>query len=392
MYPLADIVVLGDMLRPGFDSAPGGVDRQIGWLHLALRRQLTAAAGLPVSCLPASDPQIAALIPALRPTHEALDFWAENFTACPSALAGVLRARLCRSFCVGYEMPPYLTALLDEIGTSYLDLRVHPIRFMDDLLFAARASCDPTRECLAGLAVPRPEVVATAGLREAMLRLAGAPALPPDCLLVLGQQRWDGSQIESGGFLDPETARGTIAKLCAQHAHVLLKPHPGGADGPLLDLVRRLRPDAVTTRENVYRLLAAPEVAHVLSVNSSAGEEAGFFGKPATSLAPPPVRLTWRDEPCDAASHATLDDVFLATDFWRRCLAPHTAVTKLDGVVLPPKPNRLRIALGAFWNYQEIDTDVIPARPQAPPPAPSVRQASRALAAALLGALTSWVL
>jgi hypothetical protein len=27
---------------------------------------------------------------------------------------------------------------------------------------------------------------------------------------------------------------------------------------------------------------------------------------------------------------------------------------------LRPKPNRLRIALDSFWNYQEIDTDRIP--------------------------------
>jgi hypothetical protein len=27
---------------------------------------------------------------------------------------------------------------------------------------------------------------------------------------------------------------------------------------------------------------------------------------------------------------------------------------------LRPKPNRLRIALDSFWNFQEIDTDRIP--------------------------------
>ena len=27
---------------------------------------------------------------------------------------------------------------------------------------------------------------------------------------------------------------------------------------------------------------------------------------------------------------------------------------------LPAKPNRLRIAMASFWNYQEIDTDLVP--------------------------------
>jgi hypothetical protein len=50
----------------------------------------------------------------------------------------------------------------------------------------------------------------------------------------------------------------------------------------------------------------------------------------------------------------------LTPDFWRIVLAPHARVTAADGMRLRPKPNRLRIALDSFWNYQEIDTDRIP--------------------------------
>ena len=61
-----------------------------------------------------------------------------------------------------------------------------------------------------------------------------------------------------------------------------------------------------------------------------------------------------------ALSHASLDDVVLTPDFWRTVLAPHAPVTPADGMRLRPKPNRLRIALDSFWNYQQIDTDRIP--------------------------------
>ena len=42
--------------------------------------------------------------------------------------------RLRRHFCVGFEMPPWLVRLLDELLVPYLDLHIHPVRFMDDLL------------------------------------------------------------------------------------------------------------------------------------------------------------------------------------------------------------------------------------------------------------------
>jgi hypothetical protein len=60
-----------------------------------------------------------------------------------------------------------------------------------------------------------------------------------------------------------------------------------------------------------------------------------------------------------------MDDVVLTPDFWRTALAPYAAVTATDGMGLPPKPNRLRIALDSFWNCQQIDTDRIPL-PSAP--------------------------
>jgi hypothetical protein len=72
------------------------------------------------------------------------------------------------------------------------------------------------------------------------------------------------------------------------------------------------------------------------------------------------MRLAWRGGAVDAESHASMDDVVLTPDFWRLVLAPHTPVTPADGMRLRAKPNRLRIAMDSFWNYQQIDTDRIP--------------------------------
>jgi hypothetical protein len=94
--------------------------------------------------------------------------------------------------------------------------------------------------------------------------------------------------------------------------------------------------------------------------NSGVAYEAPYFGKRVHALAPLTVRPAWRGAAADAASHASLDDVVLTPDFWRTVLAPHTCVTASDGMRLRPKPNRLRIALDSFWNYQQIDTDRIP--------------------------------
>ncbi len=114
--------------------------------------------------------------------------------------------------------------------------------------------------------------------------------------------------------------------------------------------------------DNIYRLLSMPEITAVLSVSSSAAVEARYFGKAVYTLGQLAVRPIWRGGEPGADTHASLDDIVLSADFWRHLLAPHAEISACDGVRLPAKPNRLRIALDSFWNYNEIDTDRLPRR------------------------------
>ncbi len=360
------IAVVGDLLRPDGKGRPGGVDRPTLWLFDALKRQLHLAAGLPI------EPVTTALMPgfcgcleARRRPEDADAYWASVCAGLPTAdpLTPLVLERLRRRFCVGYELPPWLVGLLDEHRVPYLDLRVHPVRFMDDLLFAARASCAETQAALFPLAVDEAEVIATAGLREAMCRFISEAKVPDETLLVVGQRPFDSSQIVAGGFFDALPLASEIHAICAQYRAVILKPHPHDRTHSLLE-VAAAAPARVlgVITDNLYRIMALPQVSAVLTVNSSVAHEAPYFGKRLHTLAPLPIRLGWRGAAPEPKLHASLDDVALTPDFWRIVLAPHASVTRPDGMRLRPKPNRLRIAFDSFWNFQEIDTDRIPRR------------------------------
>jgi hypothetical protein len=308
-------------------------------------------------------------VSALRPAAKADDLWAAAFAdlaqagggAWDAALEDHVLGRLRGRFCVGYEMPPYLIRLLDRAGVPWLDLRLHPIRFMDDLLFAARAAHPETQAALATLAVRESEVIATAALREAMCQLIGDAKIPPGTLLVLGQRRYDCTQIIDGRFFDAAEHRADIAEICRRHRAVMLKAHPHDGEHSLLTVTREVAGNLFgTVDDNLYRMLAMPEVTGVLSVSSSAAYEARYFGKTVYTLGRLPIRLGWRAMSLEADRHAALDDIVLSVDFWRHILAPYAAVSAPDGMRLAPKPNRLRIALDSFWNFQQIDTDRVP--------------------------------
>jgi hypothetical protein len=373
--PMIDAaIVVGDLLRPDVNGRPGGADRQTLWLWNAIKRQLHLACGLPVERLTTGDaPALCGGIESLRAPATADAYWASIYQGLPDAaspdhgrpgaaqLDRLVIERLRRRFCVGYELPPWLVRLLEAHAVPYVDLRLHPIRFMDDLLFAVRACCPDTQAALLSMAVSESEVLATAGLREAMCRYISEARVPDNTLMVVGQRRFDSTQIVGGDFFDARRRTAEIHALCAGHAAVVLKPHPLDRSHSLLE-VAAAAPNRVigVINDNAYRMMALPQVGAILTVNSGVAYEAPYFGKRVHTLAPLQMRLAWRGAAADAAAHASLDDVVLTPDFWRSVLAPHTPVSPPDGMRLRPKPNRLRIALDSFWNFQEIDTDRIP--------------------------------
>src|ERR1700761_4745757 len=165
------IVVVGDLFRPDGSGRPGGTDRTTRWLWNAIKRPIYLATGLATDLLTAStSPALHEWIGTLRTPAAADPFWASSYTGMPASaeLDRHVLDRLRRRFCIGYEMPPWLIRLLDEHALPYVDIRLHPVRFMDDLMFAVRASQPATQAALLALAVMETEVIVTAGLREAM--------------------------------------------------------------------------------------------------------------------------------------------------------------------------------------------------------------------------------
>jgi hypothetical protein len=142
-------------------------------------------------------PELRGRIETLRPPQAADAYWASIFGGLPASgpLASLVIERLHRRFCVGYELPPWLVRVLHDGLVPYLDLRLHPLRFLDDVMFAARTSCGDTHAAMFSMAVNEAEVIATAGLREAMCRFISEARVPDDTLLVVGQRPFDSSQI-----------------------------------------------------------------------------------------------------------------------------------------------------------------------------------------------------
>ena len=108
-----------------------------------------------------------------------------------------------------------------------------------------------------------------------------------------------------------------------------LKPHPLDRQHSLLGVTAALPvPVLGVIDDNTYRLMALPEIAAILTVNSGVAYEAPYFGKQVHTLVPLPIApgMAWRRArpggPC-SPQRCGADP-----DFWRSVLAPHAPVSR----------------------------------------------------------------
>ncbi len=354
------IVVTGDCLRPSADGSLDGSNVQTRWLHRLIERQLQLATGL--------RPRLLILDPdngidahefyRKQGIADRLNGWAGLYDGVRlrRELADLYGPHLRDAVVVGFELPPYLRSVLEDLRVPYVDFWVHPIRFLDDLVFGIRSS-DPTAdETIRRHAISEEEVWMTAGLRRATAATGPRSYLEPDTTLYLAQAKMDKSQVRDGRFVDCGAFDDELRRLLASPGPWLVKPHPYDPDHPLTTRIRDLCPHARTVNDNVYQLLAQDEIARVVSLNSSSAIEARYFGKAVTMLIPPVIEVGYRGG--GGSPYWTIDHRFLDPDFWRQVLAPVVPTTPPDGFRHAPKPNRFRTALHSFWGFQQIDTDI----------------------------------
>jgi hypothetical protein len=287
-----------------------------------------------------------------------LNSWAALFNAeqLPSVVENLLRPFFRDSLVVGFEIPPYLEHFLNREGIPFIGITVHPVRFLDDLLLAFRSSLPGARAALSAHLVSDVFIRTMAGAQKASAARYFNEVVRPGSALFLMQTWYDQSQILDGRFVDATRYLDEIVAFARNHTEFLVKEHPLGANPATIILQARV-PNLRLVTGNVYGYLSLPEISSVLTISSSVGVEAPYFGVGTKFLLRPSIRMHNPDDAEDTG-YMAVQDAFLAADLWRSMLGDSMPVTAPDGVLVPFKPNRLRISMRSFWNFNEIDTDV----------------------------------
>lgn len=360
------IIVTGDILRPHADGQGGWESatwRNIRWLRALISPGLQAGGCEVLSLawddmLGPADGQYfdAPAVYARLGQRIGMEEWSVIAAGPlpPSARDAVLAA-CTDALVVGYEMPPGLISLLSEAGVPFIDVMLHPLHFLDDLVFALRSNVPALHRLFLHHRLDAQEAAFRAGQIRAKAAWMRKPAaLPPGSALVLGQVASDRALWRhSGGFYSLADFAGSLHALCCGHAKVLFKPHPyDSGSSPSQQAIRRL-PAVEWTQANIYHLLAQPEIETVVALNSSGLVEAAFFDKAIQPLIPG-IHDFGIAAPAGSGSPGQAvpqDGNWADPAFWLAVLHQH----EQSAPRFAPAPNRLRRSMNADWGYGAID-------------------------------------
>lgn len=393
MKPFDRIVITGDLMRP-FPSGSAWVSataKNIRWLRQVLGPALQAT-GLPLSMLAWDErmqrhegrffdaPVVASRTieqhegRAPSPTHS-LEAWAAWTDRLPvdSSFIEALAPELEGALVIGYEMPPAMIDALQTLGRPWVDVVLHPVRFMPDLVFALRTNLPQWHEVFLQHQLQEEAMTRQAAWIAAKVAWMAPPeSLTPGCALLLGQVGIDRAVVSAGRFASLADHLSTLHALCVEHPQVLFKPHPYGV-GPDRSAQAVAAFAAIqSTQANFYHLVAQPEVELVVALNSSGLHEARHFGKQARSLIDPlhdfdAKRPPSRERPGDPVAQ-TQD--WLTAAFWTDVLSAPAGSPQLErraGIASSQRngqtrarapeliANLLRRSMNADWGYGFIE-------------------------------------
>lgn len=355
------IIVTGDIFRPNENRFTSSQAGNIRWFHTLIRGVVARATGRTVDVLSWEGSIDIGGFYDVAGVPRTIRGWSDLFDRrrLPPELDDVIALNFSGNLVLGFEMPRVLYMAFDRLGIPYINVTIHPVRFLSDIYFGMATNHPEIFAALTPHAIPERDIERGAELTLAHVAKRDMSHLGDADTLILGQTDYDRALISNGRFVSFIDYVDELQTHLAGAGEVLFKRHPYSNGDLGLHLagvpLRRIR----SIQDNFYELLGVDGIEKVISVTSGGTFEARYFGKTA-------IHLGAMQSPCvepgaswGPEAHLGIFEGFLDEDFWRSVCAPLMSVTAPDGYRYRRPPNTLRVALGEFWGLNQITTDRI---------------------------------
>lgn len=192
---------------------------------------------------------------------------------------------------IGYELTDLTVTLLEKLNVKYINIWLHPVRFMDDELFLISSNCKKIQEKLCKYVISEDSFFVNAKYAQIMINRRHKIVLKPQSCVFFGQTANDKTLRNSQGFISISDYKDNIAYLASIYPQLYYSQHPLRKDDSEFLLLKKYFKDIQKLSANSYQIISNPNVALVTTISSSIGIEAYYFGKNVIFLNKPTVDI-----------------------------------------------------------------------------------------------------
>jgi len=357
------IIITGDILRPSTDGESSNQKINIDWLYNLLKYPIGLGVKLPVEILNwegNSNSFNSKLFYKLNGLNSMPEDWIMLYKSkkFSNASLGYLSTFFEKSLVIGFELPDIIMNMFDELNIPYIDIIIHPIRYLDDIFFGFRTNKKKIFDQIKKFQIHSNRYYIQAGIHNATISRMTDLNITENSVLFTGQVEIDKSLLRNGDILSVLDFKDEFIKLSKYYNKIYFKKHPYSQGIDEVDSFLRSLNNVEFIENNFYHLLGQKNIESVYSISSSTVLESSYFGKNSQFLYQSPFLFSKNEEKDFNSQHyIPVYDDFLEPDFWSVIFDKKDANDFKK--IIPSKSNRLRNSIQNYWGYNFLDSEIL---------------------------------
>jgi len=264
-----------------------------------------------------------------------------------------LKSVLSKSLFIGYEISDQTKEILNSIEVQFIDVWLHPIRFLDDVLFGFYSNNTEINNKLKEfnenqekyyLYAQRLKVQSYKGISKSK------ESLEIDSAVFAGQTLVDKAIYSNGKMLTVLDFKEKFEKLIEEYKVVYYIPHPfvKSGDEEIINYLNEFKNVKILKgKDSIYNVLSSNNIKKVVTISSSVALEAKYFGKEIEYYFKPIIDINEK--------YSSVYQSFLYGYFWSEILSDITKTKKVKKIEFNDSKDKIRDSLSFYWSYRDID-------------------------------------
>lgn len=295
--------------------------------------------------------------------------WEQHYFQLPKLAEDWLGERVgSGGIAVGYEIPVWMQQFLDKHSIPWVDIRLSPIRFSLDLMFAVRSNYCLINEWLHSAQIPQKMISLYAIQNAAASRMSQRLRTElqinrfHNALVFIGQTASDAALVSvQGKFLTVRDFASELQSMSKGKSAIYYHPHPFSgehATKELQALADITGQDVKMTGITTDQLLVLGGNIVLTGISSGLLQESEFFGVRSEILHNPVCPLYGKD----SYSQYYVNDLMMP-DFWKNIFCPKINDFSSSAGI----PDRLRYLHNLWFSHADFIVERGPVKNQVEP-------------------------